>query len=239
MALGNTPRRETNIAVEASKSYVLGLHFVQQSENESDAPFPLDLTGCEVRFVMAEPPQRGNTEVLTLLAVIDQPTTGLAQLRFQASDLSIESTSYAYDVTLIPPSGYSTPILKGYVEVGSNTDLYDANVYTELNITSDITVEVVGHDTVTIIIERVDGMFLVVTELIENFTADMAVQVAAATDAAQSALVSSNEAEGFADEMRVWLNNAGFPFWKGTQAEFATVIQKPEVLYLITDEAVL
>ena len=235
MVLGNTPRRETNIAVEASKSYVLGLYFVQQSANESDEPFPLDLTGCEVRFVMADPPQRGAAEVLSMLAVIDQPETGLAQLKFQAADLSIEPGAYAYDVTLVPTSGYSTPILKGYVEVGANTDLYDENVYTDLNVTTDITVMVADHDSVTVIIERVDGMFLVVTELIENFTVEMDAQVAVATGAAQDALAYANEAEGYKNEMQVWLNNAGFPFWQGTQAEYDLLQKTSEILYLITE----
>jgi hypothetical protein len=235
VALGNTPRRETNLAVEASKSYVLGLYFVQQSANESDEPFPLDLTGCEVRFVMAEPPQRGSTEVLTMLAVLEQPETGLAQLRFQAADLTLEPGSYAYDVTLIPPSGYSTPILKGYVEVGANTDIYDENVYTNLNITTDITVEVVGHDSVTVIIERVDGMFLVVSELIENFEISMQAQVDAAAASAQAAMVSENEAWSYKNEMQVWLNNAGFPFWQGTQAEYDAITKTSDILYLIVE----
>lgn len=235
MVLGNTPRRETNIAVEASKSYVLGLYFVQQSANESDDPFPLDLTGCQVRFVMAEPPQRGSTEVLSMLGVIDQPETGLAQLKFQAADLTLEPGSYAYDVTLVPTSGYSTPILKGYVEIGANTDLYDENVYTDLNITTDITVMVAGHDSVTVVIERVDGMFLVVSELIENFTVDMQAQVDAAAGSAQDALTYANEAEGYKNEMQVWLNNAGFPFWQGTQEQYDLLTKTSDILYLIVE----
>jgi hypothetical protein len=39
--------------------------------------------------------------------------------------------------------------------------------------------------------------------------------------------------------MQAWLDNAGFPFWKGTQAEYNAINpKKDEVLYLITDEAV-
>lgn len=229
MALGNTPRRETNIAVEASKSYLLGLKF-QDSDKQ-----PIDLTGCVIRFVATEPPQRGASEVLSLEAYMEAPEVGLAQFKFQAADLTLEPGSYAYDVTLLPPTGYSSPILKGYLEIGSNTDLDDSNVYTDINTISDITVTFAQGDNVTIEIERVDGMYLVVSNLIEDFTVAMQAQVDLATARAQAALVSENEAEAYKAEMQAWLNNAGFPFWKGTQAQYDALTPKAEVLYLIIE----
>lgn len=232
MTLGNTPRRETNISVEASKSYALGLRFVM-----TDGA-PVDLTDCVIRFVATDPPQRGSAEVLSLVAVMDQPLAGFAQFRFQAADLTLEPGSYAYDVTLVPPSGYSSPILKGYLEVGGNTDLDDTNVFGNLNTTSDITVVMDEHDAITIEIERVDGMFLVVTKLIEEFTVDMQGQVDAAAGFAQDSLNSANLSAQYAASMQAWLDNAGYPFWKGTQAEYNAITKKREILYLITDEAV-
>lgn len=236
MALGNTPRRETNITVEASKSYVLGLHFIQQAG--SDTPEPVDLTGCILRFVATDPPQRGSTEVLSLVAELTAPLEGLAQFKFQASDLTLETGSYAYDVTLLPPSGYSTPIIKGYIEIGSNADLDDSNIYTDLTITSDITVVMDQSDVVEVTIERVDGMVLIVENMIDEFTDAMEAEVAKAAASAQSAQNSENLAEGYAEEMRVWLNNAGFPFWKGTYADYQLLTPQAEVLYLFIDEAV-
>lgn len=233
MALGNTPRRETNIAVEASKSYVLGLRFIMTDGS------PVDLTDAIIRFVATDPPQRGNTEVLNLTAVMDQPASGMAQFKFQAADLTLEPGTYAYDVTLVPPSGYSTPILKGFLEVGSNTDLDDSNVYGALNVVSDITVTWGQGDNITIEIERVDGLFLVVTNLITQFTEDMQAEVDKAAASAQAALNSANIAAQHEDAMQAWLDNAGFPFWKGTQAQYDALIKKPEVLYLIINEVVL
>jgi hypothetical protein len=233
VALGNTPRRETNIAVEASKSYALGMRFITVDGS------PVDLTGCVIRFVATDPPQRGSTEVLSLVAELEYPLAGLAVFKFQASDLTLETGQYAYDVTLVPPSGYSSPILKGYLEIGSNTDLDDTNVYDELNSTSDVTVVFDEHDNITIEIDRVDGMFLVVTKLIEEFSTDMQAQVDAAAASAQDSLNSANLAAQHRDSMQVWLNNAGFPFWKGTQAEYdAIATKKSEVLYLIVDPGV-
>lgn len=236
MALGNTPRRETNIAVEASKSYQLGLHFIQQVG--SDTPEPVDITGCEIRFVATDPPSRGSTEVLSIVAELDAPINGLASFKFQAADLTLTPDSYAYDVTLYPPSGYSSPILKGYLEIGTNTDLRDDNVYGDLNITSDITVEMQGSDVIEVQVERLDGMFLVVSNLISEFSDDMQAQVDAAAGSAQASLNSANLSQQYAASMQVWLDNAGYPFWKGTQAQFDSIQKKGEFLYLITDEAV-
>lgn len=234
MALGNTPRQEIVISVEASKSYALGMYFKMNDGS------PVDLTGCVLRFVATEPPQRGNTEVISLVAEIDEPLAGLTLFKFQARDLAIEPGSYAYDVTLVPPSGYSTPIIKGYLEVGPNTDTDDSNVYTDLNLLSDITVTgALEHDSITIEVERVDGLFLVVSALIQRFEADMQAQVDAAAASAQKALEQKNLAAAYAASMQAWLDNAGYPFWKGTQAQFDAIAQKREVLYLITDEAVV
>jgi hypothetical protein len=223
VALGNTPRRETNIAVEASKSYALGMHFVMEDGE------PVDLSDCILRFVATEPPQRGSSEVLNLIATIEAATQGLALFRFQAADLTLEAGNYAYDVTLIPPSGYSSPILKGYLEIGGNTDLDDTNVFTQLNTTSDITVMLEHGDVVQIVVERVDGMFLVVSALIEDFSDQMDVEVAKAAASAQSALESANLAAAHAGSMQVWLDNAGYPFWKGTQAEYEALTTTREV----------
>ena len=94
-----------------------------------------------------------------------------------------------------------------------------------------------GGDRLTVneIIERVDGMFLVVSKLIEDFAIEMQKQVDKAADSAQDALGSANRAYGYSEEMREWLDNAGFPFWKGTQAEFDALDKKREFLYLIVE----
>lgn len=232
MALGNTPRRETTISVEASKSYAFGMHFIDEEK------LPLDLTGCELRLVAAEAPHVGGTEVINLLATSDAPATGFAQFNFQAADLELEPGSYAYDVTLLPPTGYSSPIIKGYIEVGSNMDLDTDNVYSGVQVGSDITVTFGPSEVIEITIERVDGLYMVVKELIKDFSEAMAAEVEKASDFADAAAESAVLSERHNDEMQVWLDNAGFPFWKGTYAEYQSITPKQEVLYLIVDEAV-
>jgi hypothetical protein len=232
VALGNTPRRETTIAVEASKSYAFGLYF------KTPDGLPVDLTDCELRLVAAEAPHVGGTEVMSLVAVSTAPQSGLAQFNMQASDLALEPGSYSYDVTLLPPTGYSSPIIKGYIEVGPNTDLDTDNVYVGVEVGSDVTVFMEHGDVVEITIERVDGLYMIVSALIEDFNEAMQAEVDKAAGHAQDSANSASLSQSYAQEMQVWLDNAGYPFWKGTYAEYQALSPKREVLYLLTDEAV-
>ena len=90
---------------------------------------------------------------------------------------------------------------------------------------------------VTLSVGIVTSVFaaLVVSRLIEDFAIEMQKQVDKAADSAQDALGSANRAYGYSEEMREWLDNAGFPFWKGTQAEFDALDKKREFLYLIVE----
>jgi hypothetical protein len=232
VALGNTPRRETTFAVEANKSYAFGLHF------QTPDGLPVDLTGCEVRLIAAEGPHPGGVEVLSKVAESQAPFTGFTQFNLQAEDLSLEPGSYVYDVTLLPPTGYSSPIIKGYIEVGSNTDLESGNVYSGVEVGSEITVFMEHGDVVDITIERVDGLYIVVASLVEDFTEAMAIEVDKAAASAVEASESAELSKSYHDDMQVWLDNAGFPFWKGTYAEYQLITPKAEVLYLLVDEAV-
>lgn len=229
MALGNTPRRETTFAVEANKSYAFGLRFVHPDKTA------IDLTGCTLRMVVIEGPHVGGTQVLAKVADMTDPTLGFAQFNLQAEDLALDPGSYSYDVTLLPTSGYSSPIIKGYFEVGPNVDFDSSNKYLGLEVGSEITVTFEQGDVVEITIDRVDGLYVLVAGLMEDFKEEMEAAVGQAETAAGEAAASADLAEGYAGQMQVWLDNAGFPFWKGTQAQYDIITPKAEVLYLITD----
>jgi hypothetical protein len=233
VALGNTPNRETSISVEASKSYAFGVRFVDTED------IPISVEGAVVRFVATEPVYQGASEVLNIEARHVLDTAGFVQFEFQAEDLALDPGSYAYDITLIPESGYSTPLLKGSLNVGLNTDTDISNVYTGLNVGSDVTVTLSSGDIIEIVLERVDGLYLVVTRLIEDFTEDMEEQVALAAAEADRSTAEASRAELARTEMTDWLAATGFPFWKGTQAEYNAIDPKnPQVLYLIVDPGV-
>lgn len=229
MALGNTPRRETNIAVEANKSFAFGVWFKAADGS------PIDLTGSTLRFVAAEQGLRGGREVLSVNAVSDINNPNMLYFQFQAEDLALTVGSYSYDVTLIPPSGYSSPVLKGQLEVGSNTDQDVSNVYgPEVSTGTDLIALLEDRDIVEVTIERIDGLFMLVTEVIKDFREELAAAIATMTDLAASASASADLAAYHAEELRGWFNSVGFPFWKGTQAEYDAIpVKDPNVLYLI------
>jgi hypothetical protein len=228
MALGNTPRRETNIAVEANKSYAFGVWF-KSADNT-----PIDLTDSVLRFVATENAYHTGAEVISKVAVpmLDQPD--MQQFEFQAEDLALDAGSYAYDITLIPPSGYSIPILKGQLEVGANSDLDTDNVFTDISTGTDIIVDLAGTDVVEVTIERVDGLFMLVKELLEDFRAEIAAAQASMDAKVAAAAASAQIASDKAAQLEGWFNSVGFPFWKGTQAEYDAIpVKDPNVLYLI------
>lgn len=228
MALGNTPRRETNIAVEANKSYAFGVWFKSADET------PIDLTDSVLRFVATENAYHTGAEVISKVAVpmLDQPD--MQQFEFQAEDLALAAGSYAYDITLIPPSGYSIPILKGQLEVGANSDLDTDNVFTDISTGTDIIVDLAGTDVVEVTIERVDGLFMLVKELLEDFRAEIAAAQASMDAKVAAAAASAQIASDKAAQLEGWFNSVGFPFWKGTQAEYDAIpVKDPNVLYLI------
>lgn len=228
MALGNTPRRETNIAVEANKSYSFGIWF------KTAEGTPVDLTGSELRFVATENAYHNGAEVISLVAIpmLDQPD--MQQFEFQAEDLALTPGSYSYDVTLVPPSGYSIPILKGQLEIGANSDLDTSNTFTDVATGTDVIVQLNGTDVVEVTVERVDGLFMLVKELLEDFRAEIAAAQASMDAKVAAAAASAQIASDKAAQLEGWFNSVGFPFWKGTQAEYDAIpVKDPNVLYLI------
>jgi hypothetical protein len=230
VALGNTPRKETNISVEASKSYAFGVRFQHLDKT------PVDMEDIVVRLVASEDAYRGGSEVLSLEGVHIGDDAGLVQFQFQAEDLALDPGQYPYDVTIIPESGYSTPVLKGYIEVGNNQDLDASNRYGMVLTGSEVTAIIENGDLVEITIERIDGLSGVVLQMISEFREEVTKDIDRGAAAATEAKAWASQSKYYADELRAWLQSVGFPFWKGTQAEYdALPNPDPLVLYLITD----
>jgi hypothetical protein len=231
MALGNTPRRETSIALEASKSYSLGMLFKGVNGE------PLDLTNAIVRLAMAESSRQGSMELLTKTAVDVGSAQGLVQFQFQADELALDPGSYPFDVTLIPESGFSTPILKGFIEIGANADSNSANVFTHSASRSDITAILEKGDLVEIQFEQVDGLYTLAEQMILDFKLSLAQELGNVDTAVRRAEEAAQRSEMYAAELREWMVSVGFPFWQGTQAQFDNIPNPdPNVLYLILDE---
>lgn len=228
--LGNTPRKETVIPVEAGKSYAFGMRFRDPNGK------PIDLADAVVRMVVANP---GGGELMVLEAVHIADLSGLVQFQFQAADLSLAPAAYPFDITILPSSGYSTPLVKGYVEVGSNTDQDSSNVYDKVDRSTEISVVMGGTDVVEIVIERVDGMYEIIEEMLRDALGKMHKELAAAKTAAAAAESSAVQSQRFADELREWLTSVGYPFWQGSQSEYDSIPSPAkDILYLIVGDPV-
>jgi hypothetical protein len=164
--------------------------------------------------------------------MLDQPD--MQQFEFQAEDLALTPGTYSYDVTLLPPSGYSIPLLKGQLEIGANSDEDTSNTYSNISTGTDVTVQLENPDVVEVTVERVDGLFMLVQELLEDFRQEMAASEARVNASAAAADASAQLSANYANELRGWMASVGFPFWKGTQAEYDAIpVKDPNVLYLI------
>lgn len=229
--IGNTPRRETNIYVEANKSFAFGIHFINAVSGGD-----LDLTGTTVRLTASQQPHKGGTEVLNVEAAHIADVQGLVQFQFQASDLALDSGQYAYDVTMVTTQGYSVPIIKGYIEVGSNTDQDVSNTFTDIHADSEITAAIGDSNVVEITVERIDGMLSVTQGLILGFEERMETQVGKAEAAASTAEYWSSKTTTDIADLKTWMIGVGFPYWKGTTAQYGALKNPdPSVLYLLTD----
>lgn len=231
MAIGNTPRTETNICVESSKSYAFGIWFKAADDTL------VDLTGCVLRFVAMDNVFHNGIEVLNVEAVPVLDNLAMMQFEFQAADLALNSGSYAYDVTLIPVSGYSIPILKGQLEITANADQAVDNSYTDIGAGTDLIVTLSGNDLVEVTVERVDGLYMMAQELVEDFQQEFATTQTQLEGLASAAAASAQYAAAQAELLREWFLSVGFPFWKGTQAQYDALPEhNPLHLYLIVED---
>ena len=120
--IGNTPGRTTVIQLEARKSFSLGLWFMDQGGR------PADLTGSGVRLVAkASPIDVTDTDdsdnlIVSSMATIVDAAQGYCTFDLQASELDLEPTEYPYAIVLTTPTGYTSTVLKGVIDIQQNPD---------------------------------------------------------------------------------------------------------------------
>lgn len=126
MKLGNTPDSRNDFFLEQGKSFAFTLRFYL--DTEEDAPY--DLIGATVRLVVSPPPYTDDVApVLTSVALPIDLDDARVQFQLQAHELDFDPGQYPYDVTLVSANGYSTPVLKGFFNVGWNADDDTSNNY--------------------------------------------------------------------------------------------------------------
>lgn len=150
MPLGNTPTRRTDIYLERAKSFALDVRFEVDGE-------PYDLRDHELRLVVVGP--IFGTEVLVKSAeIFDAAPYDSARFPLQAADLDLEPGGYQYDVTLLTPGGYSTPMIKGTLVIGGNADPDVSNVYQCIGGYREVVVSQDSCGSITVCVEMADGL---------------------------------------------------------------------------------
>jgi len=148
MALGNTPLKRTDIHLEARKSFAMTVRFRYRNDT------PADMDGYSVRMAVSEPQHLGGAVVLLKDAAPIDNDPGVFQFSIQASETDLESGSYPFDATFVSDRGYSTPFLKGAIEIGDNADEDASNVYDTADTLDDVLVVLgTGHEIVVCIVQ--------------------------------------------------------------------------------------
>lgn len=126
--LTNSPSQLQMWRLEARKSFSLGVQFVDSRE------LGIDVTGCTVTFVLAQPDWRGGAVVLTSDLGLVDPETGVCRLDLQADDLDLAAGEYWATLTMLTSEGYSAAVVKIHLEVVGNSDTatgtYDGDGWT-------------------------------------------------------------------------------------------------------------
>ena len=120
MSLGNSPRSQIVLQLQARKSFALDLFITDQNEN------PLDIADSTFTIVVrkktpaAVSDDSGNL-VTNSLALLVAPIVGHAQFNLQASDLDFAPGEYQFAIVLIE-AGYSSVIVQGTLQLEQNTE---------------------------------------------------------------------------------------------------------------------
>ena len=119
--LSNTPRQQMTFDLERRKSYSFRCVLLHADR------FPLDLTGCTLRFVMKREEYDEDlfdttNQLINSEALILSPESGEGTFSFQAAELDGPPGAYNYAIVLWTKDGYSVVVTKGTVNLHPNTD---------------------------------------------------------------------------------------------------------------------
>lgn len=152
MTLGNTPRQRTVLRLERGKSYALTITF----QNPDGSEF--DMTGSLVRMTAKAMRHLGDQIVIQMDAIDRAPERpGEFQFPLQASDTDLEPAEYPFDVTWISANGYSTPVVKGSILIGDNTDPDVANTYPTADTLDELVVVIGSGNDIIVQVEQADA----------------------------------------------------------------------------------
>ena len=149
--LSNTPRQQMTFDLERRKSYSFRCVLLHADR------FPLDLTGCTLRFVMKREEYDEDlfdttNQLINSEALILSPESGEGTFSFQAAELDGPPGAYNYAIVLWTKDGYSVVVTKGTVNLHPNTDsLSIMQSYTTNTADAALEITLRGNDVLNIV----------------------------------------------------------------------------------------
>ena len=149
--LSNTPRQQMTFDLERRKSYSFRCVLLHADR------FPLDLTGCTLRFVMKREEYDEDlfdttNQLINSKALILSPESGEGTFSFQAAELDGPPGAYNYAIVLWTKDGYSVVVTKGTVNLHPNTDsLSIMQSYTTNTANAALEITLRGNDVLNIV----------------------------------------------------------------------------------------
>ena len=168
--IGNTPRSETVFSLEARKSFALGLHFIDRSNNDE----PVNLDGSVVRFVMSQQAHRSPGGVLIETEAIEVDySLGLVQIEIQPDELDLPPGEYPFAISILTDLDYDTLLVKGYIDLQPNADPTVGPDFTGINPSTNLAVYREEGVYIKVQVAAVDGLATIINGLINDFTANV------------------------------------------------------------------
>jgi len=152
--LTNSPSR-IQLRCEQRHSFSFGIYFETADQHR------VNITGCTITFTAQQPVYKGyGVQFAKPCDIVDGPN-GHAQLNLQAVDLDLAAAQYEFDITLLTPEDYSSPVVKGFLEVVANPDPgYVDEVYDAANPPSSITAKILNNNSVSVVVNHLAGLVL-------------------------------------------------------------------------------
>lgn len=114
--LSTSPRQQVPFKLKRLRPFSLLVDFKKADKS------PVDLTGAEVRLVIAQQVRQGGAILVTSEATLTNAVAGLVQFDIQGDDLDMVAGQYVLSATLVSAEGFESTIFEGDLEIEHNAD---------------------------------------------------------------------------------------------------------------------
>jgi hypothetical protein len=195
--ISTSPRQQVPITLKRLRPFSLSLAF------EKSGKKPVDLTGSELRLVLAKLKRKGGEVLVTQSGFVNSPTNGLARFDIQGDDLDMPAGQYVLTATLTDSGGFESTIFDSEVEVEHNADPSIPTDYGSVIPPLSLTVLMREQNRITVRVNHVPDKVLYASAQDAAAAGTAAAAAAAAQAAAAAAAAAELAAQVAEDAARV------------------------------------